>query len=252
MFCMNATRWNPDQKGTSSTELVHNMACPCRHPCHSVMTMSPLLRYGELVRFKRGQVLWRRGQPAESFVGVCTGRLKLSWSRPNGSELVLTMVGRGALVGEETALPGQRHFSDCVVLNDGKGIFMDHRLLRLAIDEDPEMGNVLLGASCSRSVLVEHRFEEMGGGTVQYRVARLMYRIALESGLRDARGVFVPVPMKRREVGAMVGCRTETVIRLFTKWKKMGLIEHIREGFVVGDMVALARLSRMPMGKGAS
>ena len=216
------------------------------------MTLSPLLRYGEMFRYKRGQVLWRRGQPAESFVVVCTGRLKLSWSRPDGSEIVLTMVDRGALVGEETALPGQRHYSDCVVLSDGKGVFMDHRLLRRAIDDDPEMGNVLLGASCSRSVLMEHRFEEMGGGVVQYRVARLMYRIALASGLRDARGVFVPVPMKRREVGAMVGCRTETVIRLFTKWKKMGLMEHIREGFVVGDMAALARLSRMPMGKGAS
>ena len=209
--------------------------CPCVRPCTAVDETSALMASGESFRFRRGETLWKRGDAADSLVVVCTGTLKLTQPWEEGREVILELVNRGELVGEEAALPVATRISTCTTLSAGRGVRLSREVLAQCIRHDPELGMMLLKASYRHARANTTRLDEMTVGSVRSRVARVLLRLGEEHGLDDARGRFVPVPLKRGDLADMVACRVETVIRVMTDWQRRAVMETQREGFVIRD-----------------
>lgn len=194
---------------------------------------------GDAFRFRRGEQLWQRGEAANYMVVVCTGTLKLVQPGEEGREVILDLIHRGQLVGEEAAIPGAIHPSGAVALASGKGVQISRDKLQLLIHNDPELAMTLLSTAYRQARARSTRLEEMTAGSVRGRVGRVLLRLSEEVGLDDARGRFVPVPLKRGDIADMVACRVETVIRVMTDWERKGMLETQREGFVIRDVRSL-------------
>lgn len=207
--------------------------CPCVRPCSSVDEISILMSSGESFRFRRGEVLWDRGESADSLVVVCTGTLKLTQPWEEGREVILELVNRGEIVGEEAAIPHSARLTSCTALSAGRGVRLSREVLSPVVRQDPELGMLLLKASYRHAKAKITRLDEMTVGSVRSRVARVLLRLGSEHGLDDARGRFVPVPLKRGDLADMVACRVETVIRVMTEWQRRDVMETQREGFVI-------------------
>ncbi|HNH49260.1 MAG TPA: helix-turn-helix domain-containing protein, partial [Myxococcota bacterium] len=106
-------------------------------------------------------------------------------------------------------------------------------VLALLLRDDPRLTQTMLQASYDRARSVSTRLEEMTVGSVRSRVARVLLRLGEEEGLDDARGRFVPVPLRRGDLADLVACRVETVIRVMTDWQRREVIDTQREGFVL-------------------
>src|SRR6266700_1086625 len=52
------------------------------------------------VRYRRGEVIFREGEPAERLFLIDEGRVKLSIASPTGQELLVAVLGRGQIFGE--------------------------------------------------------------------------------------------------------------------------------------------------------
>ena len=187
---------------------------------------------GESFRFRRGDVLWQQGESASYVVAVCTGMLRLTGP---GNELpsILELIHRGQVVGEETALAGTLRPSTCSAVTAGKGMKISRERLNTLLSMEPDLYRTLLHASIRRTTGLTRRMEEVTTGSVRSRLARVLVRLDEEIGLHDARGRFVPAPLKRGDLAEMISCRVETVIRTMTDWQRRGLVETQREGFIL-------------------
>ncbi len=220
--------------------------CPCVHPCLEAHVNAAIMQQGEILRYKRGDVLWRQGDPADWMLVVCTGTLKLTREWPGGRDVILDLVHRGQLMGAGAALPEAHHTSTCTVLASGRGIRIDRSRLRELLERQPELGSTLLALSHMRLQSFVERLEEMAHGPVEQRLARVLLRIGDDVGLPDSRGTFVPVRLTRGDLASMVGCRVETTIRVLTRWQREGFVETRREGLVIKDRKQLTQFMQQP------
>lgn len=213
--------------------------CPCSRPCHEAPTNAVLMQHGESFRFERGDRLWGQDDPADCVVAVCTGAVKSVREWPGDKGMIVDLTFRGGVVGAEAALPGSRRASTAVALTSGRGVRVSLGKLRRLLDGNPAVVRALLTLALDRQQGMALRLDELAQGPVKSRVARVLLRIGDTVGLRDSRGVFIPVPLSRGDLADLVGCRVETVIRIMTKWQRAGVVETQREGLVLKDLEEL-------------
>lgn len=220
--------------------------CPCSHPCPAAEANAQLMAYGEVIRFDRGETLWKQGDPADWMLVLCTGTLKLTREWPGGRDAILDLVHRGQLVGVGAAIPDANHSATCSALAAGRGVRVTRPRLRVLLQQSPEVTASLLALAHSRQQSFVQRLEEMAQGPVEHRLARVLLRIGEDLGLPDSRGVFVPVRLTRGDLAGMVGCRVETTIRVLTRWQRQGVLETRREGLVIRDRKQLTSFVQQP------
>lgn len=191
------------------------------------------MRHGESFRFKRGEVLWSQGDAADSVVVVCTGAAKLVREWPGGRQIIMELIFRGDLAGEESAVAEADRTSSLIALQSGRAVRLSGARLQRILRDEPALARTLMAKSIGRQENFAHRIDEMIQGPVENRLARVLVRMADRVGLKDSRGVFLPVRMSRGDLADMVGCRVETTIRIMTRWQREGVVETQREGLVI-------------------
>jgi CRP/FNR family transcriptional regulator len=203
--------------------------------------MQRLQDFGEPMRFRRKETLWSAGEPAQGVFLVTSGCVKLH--RANGTRRVtLDLAHRGELLGLDGSQAGQERSCSATALSLVKGVFVDAARLRGLAIQHPEIWDLLLGATRERATHFAQDLEELATMSVEQRLAKRLLDIGSSVGLADARGVFIPLRLTRVELSEMAWCRSETVIRLLTKWDELGWVKTQREGIVLCSLEGLESL----------
>ena len=84
---------------------------------------------------------------------------------------------------------------------------------------------------------------ELTGGRIEARLARLFLKLADQLGRPAPDGIFVPLPLARRELADLTGTTIETAIRIMSRWSKDGVLETRKDGFVLIDRATLEDLA---------
>ncbi len=66
--------------------------------------------------FRRGQILFTAGDPANTLVVVISGRVKVVVRSADGAELTLTIIGPGGVFGELSVVDGGPRSADAETL----------------------------------------------------------------------------------------------------------------------------------------
>lgn len=222
--------------------LTHLNPLPMGQPQDAV-PHAVLMREGEPFRFRRGDVLWEAGAPARWVVVLTSGTIKLTRPWKGDRAVVLDLAARGDVLGEEAALGQTKALATCQAITSGRGHRIPARRAQGVLTRDPGFCRALLLASTHRSAQLAARLGHLTDGQVHARLARVLFDLAAQRGLPDARGRFVPLRLSREELAGMVGCRSETVIRTLTRWKEQQLVETVREGLIVREMEELAAVA---------
>ena len=221
------------------TPLRGTMSCPCSRPCHESDLNSVLMQHGDVFRFERGDRLWGQGDPADSVVAVCTGAVKSVREWPNEKSMIMEVIFRGGVTGAEAAVTGLRRPSTCIALSAGRAVRVGIGRLRELMGADAEIARMLMNVAVKSQNGLATRLDETQLGTVEQRLARVLLRIGDEVGIRDSRGVFVPVAFSRGDLADLIGCRVETTIRIMTRWQREEVVDTQREGLVLRNREAL-------------
>jgi CRP/FNR family transcriptional regulator len=92
-------------------------------------------------------------------------------------------------------------------------------------------------------VELTNRLAELTGGRIEPRFARLFVKLGSQMGRQERGGTFIPLALSRQELADMTGTTIETCIRIMSRWNKDGVVQTDKDGFVVLDAAALARLA---------
>ena len=190
-------------------------------------------------RYKRGQIIFEQGSPADAFYTIAAGRVKIFRMLPAGKDVILEVFGAGDPVGALAAYDGRPFPASAAALEDTTCVVIPRAVFFRLLEEHPSLVRGLMLGLTHRLVELTNRVTELSGARIEPRLARLFLKLAAERGRDERGGVFVPLALSRQELADMTGTTIETAIRIMSRWGRQGVVRTEKDGFVVLDRDAL-------------
>lgn len=187
----------------------------------AVRKFQQIVRVG--FRVKAGQHLFRVGDPLTAVYAIFSGQVKELAVTPSGRERIVSFPMAGELCG--TASRSGRHYDTSVVaLEDSDVCAIPVASLEEVSRNVPELQqrfHALLSVEIVRS---HNLMLLLSFGSADARIAAFMLETARRYGQRGYSSATFHLRMTRTELGNYLGVKLETVSRVFSRFRKRGLL----------------------------
>jgi CRP-like cAMP-binding protein len=195
--------------------------------------------------FRKGEVVFHRGDPADSLHLIVKGRFAVRITTVLGQSAVLAVYGPGQAFGELALLSTDAKRSATVAaLEQGetRSVYRDDfsRLQR----RYPEVNNVLLALVAEKVRRSDERTIEAYYVDAETRVRRRLLELGEIYGGSDRETL---IPLTQEEIAAMAGTSRATVNRVFREEEKRGTLDIHRGKTTVLNREELAKRARSPI-----
>jgi CRP/FNR family transcriptional regulator, cyclic AMP receptor protein len=169
---------------------------------------------------RRGETLYRAGDPASTSYAIDAGLVKLVVALPSGRERIVGVAGPGDLVGALT--PSAQAFGETA---EALGAAVVVRALEPRL---PEHAAMLARGADTHMAWLRHALEE-NDLPVAARLARTLVRLGDRFGQRGDDGrVRLTLPLTHEHLAALVGAARETTTATLSELRQRGLLEGTR------------------------
>ena len=206
----------------------------------SELERDSLLARGRSKRWQRGDVLVRRGDPADSAIVVLAGLVKVHATAVEGAEVVLGFSGPGDLVGESSAVAGARRLATVSAIDEVDGVEIAVSHLRAFLTDHPRVMLTLLELALGRLYVSDARRMEFATSESLARVAARLIELAERFGeRRDNGAIEILLPITQDELASWSASSRESTGRSLRTLRNLGLIETARRRLIVIDLERL-------------
>jgi CRP-like cAMP-binding protein len=195
-------------------------------------------------RFRRGEVIFHEGDPADALHLIVTGRVAVRVSTPLGDAATLDVVGAGEVVGEQALLPphGPRS-ATAIALEATETMALSASDFDALRTEHPSVDGVLLTLLARRNRSLAARLAEALYTSAETRVVRRLLDVAsLYEVDGDHEGTVVL--LTQDDLAGLAGTTRETVNRVLRKEEERGSLDLARGRVTLRDRPALERRAR--------
>jgi CRP-like cAMP-binding protein len=190
------------------------------------------LAAGRVVRYRRGAVVFREGDPPDRVLALRSGRVKVSLTTPGGREIVLAVKGPGDLLGELGALDGRPRSATATATEAAEAVALAPSAFNDFLDRHPRLASRLLRELVAELRASDDQHVERGSGDVTARVARRLVQLAERDGPELA--------LSQDDLAGWVGASREATNRALSTLRARGCIATERRRIVVLDPALLA------------
>ena len=177
-------------------------------------------------RYEAGQVLWTEGEVSGRMVLLVQGRVKAVRVLPDGCTVLLHVFSAGDIFGFLPFVDGGPYPATAIAVDDVDARVMSRSELRQAIDQDPQVAMVLLGALGKR---LRQAFGRLGDQAQRSSLARVAAALSLllpAAGGSDVTTI-IDVPSPIHDFAADVGMTPETFSRAVTQLVESGVLQRL-------------------------
>lgn len=194
--------------------------------------------HGRLVRYAKGDVMFRRGDEGSSMMLILTGSVKISNAAIDGREVVLNFLGPGDVNGEITVLDGLERTATATALEPTEAFTIFRRDLMPAMLANPNSMLEIIEGLCGKlrvtSALIEDGLNDMPG-----RTARGLLRLADNHGRKTKDGIIINLRLSQRDLGGYMGLSRENTSRQLSALRQRGIITMAGATVVILDRAGL-------------
>jgi CRP/FNR family transcriptional regulator len=147
-------------------------------------------------------------------------------------------------VGAVVAYERRPFPATAIALEPMSGLLVRTAPFMALLEEHPSLVRGLLKTFTRRIVDLAQRIGEIAGARVEARFAQLFLKLAERMGQPRGTGIFIPLALTRQELADLTGTTIETCIRLMSRWGKDGVVETLKDGFLLADRPVLEALLR--------
>jgi CRP/FNR family transcriptional regulator len=192
-----------------------------------------IVEVAHLKRFQKSDLIFAEGDPADVFLTIVEGRVKVFKATPAGKEIILEIFGPGDPLGAVAVYESTRLPASAIALDDTECLAIAREDFFRLLERHPALVRALLSGLTLRLAELTRRLAEMMGSRVEARFARLFLKLAEQIGKHDRGGIFVAMPLGRQELADLTGTTTETAIRIMSRWQKEDVVRTDKDGFVI-------------------
>lgn len=163
---------------------------------------------------------------------VIEGRIKLLKYSAGGKVIILHLSKPGEIFGGVAAF-GRRPYPFT-----SQALIPSH-VLRISgpdfyaiMEQHSEVSNQVVRELAARLIEAHETMKNLAVERVEQRIAHTVLKLAGHSDSDASNGLTIDIPLTRQDIAEMAGTTVETTIRIFSKWRKAGIVGS-RNGKVV-------------------
>ncbi|MFQ3622131.1 MAG: Crp/Fnr family transcriptional regulator [Acetobacteraceae bacterium] len=200
-----------------------------------------LAAYAHVRPMRRGETLFRRGDPGLGLIAVLAGKVRIVLPSDEGKDIVLNTVRAGEVLGEIALLDGRPRSADAVALTDGRVMTLDRREVLPLLESHPKLALAVIEVLCERLRRTSTQVEELMFLPLEVRLARALLRMAAAQKLAS-------VPATQKELAELAGATRESVNRLLKAWEAEGTVSLIPGRVTIRNEPALRAVAQETRG----
>ena len=228
---------NPDPAALSGISLFRGM------PSRELERLAPQLHERT---FPPGASVLTAEQPGEAIYIIIEGSVKIHLFTPDGTEVILAVLGPGEIVGEMSLADSLGRSANVTTLEESDFLWMDRRTFRSGVEGSTVLGRNLADVLSRRLRLANAHLLSMATLDVPGRVASQLLALAHEYGQElPEGGARIPIRLIQADLAALVGASRVRVNQALGFFRKHNAISVDRDGhFTVLDADVLSRRAR--------
>lgn len=196
----------------------------------------------ERVRLKKGESLYRQGEPLTAVYGIKFGTLKTEYALQDGREQITGFHLPGEMLGLDGI--GENHYqSNAIALEDSEACvvrFSDFENLARQIPSLQHQFHRILSRELTQD---QRHMLSLGSLRAEERLASFLLNLSDRLSARGYSPIEFHLRMSREEIGSYLGIQLETVSRLFSRFTESGLIQIKQRHIKLIDMNGLLELA---------
>jgi len=202
-----------------------------------------LLQLARRRKFRRGEVVFHRDDPADSMHLVVKGRFAIRVMTPLGEQATIAVRGPGDSFGEIAIVTeGGKRSATVEALEEAETFCVYEGDFARLRREHPQVSELVIGFLANEVRMLNERLLEALYVPVERRVLRRLIELAdLYGAGEDERA---EIPLTQEELAGLAGSSRSTVNAVLRDAEKRGLIELKRGKTVILDREQLARRAR--------
>ena len=213
---------------------------------HDMGRLDSLIGSGHKLR--RGQHLYRAGQPFEYIYAVKAGFFKTDVLTEDGRDQVTGFQMAGEILGMD-GISSEIHTCNAVALEDSEVCLIPFIELEVLSSEIRSLQHHLHKVM-SREIVRDHGVMMLlGTMRAEERLAAFLLNLSQRFNARGYSPTEFHLRMTREEIGSYLGLKLETVSRAFSRFQEDGLISVQQKHIRIQDLVRLKALLAPPDGR---
>lgn len=175
-----------------------------------------------------------QADPATHAYVLVEGRVKMIQITPNGQQITLRIMTPGQTYGGIALLnPHAGYPATAQAVEDSAAMAWDTQHLRELVEKEPSISLNVMGLMHGYISELQERQKALVTDRVEQRIARILLKLAGQSGTKIEEGILIDLPLTRQDIAEMSGTTLFTVSRTLNEWDRDGLLEIGRERVVI-------------------
>ncbi len=190
-----------------------------------------VLAVARLRTFRRGQVVFTRGDPGDTLIVVVSGRVKVVVRSADGGELTLTIIPAGGTIGELSIADGGPRSADAETLEESVLLLIPREMIQEICARVPLAAQAVADSNAAAL----RRLTEAASDLVFLDLPRRVAKV-LASQAPDDDGV-IRLKLRQEELAHQVGATRQSVNAAVRAFHRRGWLQ-IQDGAVIVTQVS--------------
>jgi CRP-like cAMP-binding protein len=187
--------------------------------------------------FRRGQIVFTRGEPGGTLIVVISGRVKVVVRSADGGELTLTIIGPGESIGELSIADGGPRSADAEALEECQLLLIPREIIQDICARVPAAGQALTSSIAATLRRLTDEPSDLVFLDLPRRVAKLLL-----SQPQDDQGV-VRLSLRQEDLAHQVGGTRQSVNAALGGFQRRGWVDVRGQTVTVTQAALLARFA---------
>lgn len=210
----------------------------------SAQGLNQILGSGILRSVEGGGFYFMQGDPAAHAYVLVSGRVKMVQIAPNGQQITLRIMTPGQTFGGIAILQPQAGYpATAQAEEDSAAMAWDTAHLRELAKTEPSISLNAMQLMHGYITELQERQQALVTGRVEQRIARILLKLAADSGKKTEDGILIDIPLTRQDVAEMSGTTLFTVSRTMSGWERNGLLKIGRERVIIREPHGLVKIA---------
>jgi CRP/FNR family transcriptional regulator, cyclic AMP receptor protein len=204
---------------------------------------------GELLHrktFPSGKSLMTVDQTGEVVYFIISGAVKVHVEQENGSNVSISILGPGEVIGEMSALDQTNRSASVVTLEETTLLWMDRETFRHCLTAIPTLAANLACTLSSRLRSANEQIQSLAAVEVETRIARWILTFAEKYGQPLPNGdLLIPIRLTQTDIANLVGASREHTNKILVSYKDRGYLSIDQKRYItIHNLNALTSRSK--------
>jgi CRP/FNR family cyclic AMP-dependent transcriptional regulator len=178
----------------------------------------------EIVDFRRSEVIFAQGDPADSVIYIQKGGVKLSVVSKTGKEAVVAMLGPSDFFGEGCLAGQTLRIGSATAITTTRVLVIGKKQMQKCLHDHNSMSDLFIAHMVARNVRIEQDLIDQLFNSSEKRLARALLLLARYGKQTTPNQVVAKI--SQETLSEMIGTTRSRVNFFMNKFKKLGFIEY--------------------------